>query len=710
MRLFIAEKPALAQVIAEALGDPRRKKGYIECGTDRVTWCIGHLLQLAPPESHNPRYAKWDALDLPLKLRPAKYVPIADTQDQFDVVCELISQANEIVHAGDVDDEGQLLVDEVLSFVENKRPVMRILISDLNKNAAVKALANLKDNREFFGLSEKARARSIGDQLYGFNMTRAYTIAGQARGVRGVLSVGRVQTTILGLVVARYLANKNHASAGFFKAVGKLEFGGKDVSASLQVPEGAPVDEKGRIIDEAYITSLSDACRGQQARVSAFEVEPKQSLPPLPFALLDLQAHMSQEHGISSDKTLAITQSLRENHKAITYNRSDCSYLSSEQFAEAPITLDLLAQTFPGMSTVFAEVESERMSRAFNDSNVSAHTAIIPTPVRLDLEKLSAEEVLVYTAIVNQYVAQFMPEKTYLSAKVTFDVMGNSFVARSKKTTAAGWSALLSEERKSEDDGESSEAESPFEILSAMAVGQTGACSSVVVSKEKTKPPALYTEASLLKDLRQVAKYVTDPHIKKLLQDRDEGKKDERGGIGTPATRAAMLAKLQERGYCAVEAKKFVPTKLGLAFCAALPEIATKPDMTALWHEQQQRIERGELTVDAFLDELERFIAGQISMVDLGNVEGSPQVSAQCPMCGGAMRTSAKTVGCSNCEFRLWQEMAGKTLTIEQINILLTKGRTGVLKGFKSGKTGKLFDASLRLDATGQVQMEYKRA
>jgi DNA topoisomerase-3 len=327
---------------------------------------------------------------------------------------------------------------------------------------------------------------------------------------------------------------------------------------------------------------------------------------------------------------------------------------------------------------------------------------------------MSPEEMLVYTAIVNQYVAQFLPEKSYLSVKAVFETGGHEFVARSTKVTAAGWSALLSDRSEGdgpEDEGDVAEdAESPFDTLSALGAGEQGQCESVDVSKKKTKPLPLYTERTLLLDLRQVAKYVTDPRIKALLLERDEGKKGERGGIGTPATRSAMLKTLKDRGYCVIESKKFIPTKLGLSFYKVLPRIATSPDMTALWHEQQQKIESGEMSVDAFLDELEVFIQDQINSIDLGDLQGAPQVNGNCPMCGSGLRTSAKAVGCRECDWRIWKELAGKTLTEAQIEILLSKGRTGVLKGFVSKKSGRSFDAVLQLNPEGKVLMEAKRA
>jgi len=713
MRVFIAEKPALGKVIAEALGNGRSKGGYIECGSDIVTWCIGHLLTLAGPEVHNPAYAKWNAEDLPLKLRPEKYLPIPATKDQLAVVGEWIGKATEIVHAGDVDDEGQLLVDEVLLYYGNRSPVKRILISDMNANAARKALDNLRDNSEFYGLSQKALARSIGDQLYGFNMTRAYTLAAQAKGVKGVLSVGRVQTVIIGLIVNRYLANRSHAAAFFYNLAANLVFAGNGIGARLVVPDGAPVNDKGRIIDESFAEAVATACRQSLAVVTSVNIPEKQTPAPLPFSLLDLQVHMSKEHGIDAEKTLAITQALREKHKAITYNRSDCSYLTDEQFAEAPEILAVLAQALPELSGVFSDVDSERKSRAFNDSKVSAHTAIIPTASKFDTSQLTADEQKVYLAIVKRYLAQFLPEKRHLAAEVCFDVAGKTFIARSNKVTAPGWTVLVSDDIEVDEEADDDDqVESRFDVLAALKPADSGLCDGVNVAKKKTRPLPLYTEATLLKDLQRVAKYVKDPRIKQLLLDRDQGKAaGENGGIGTPATRASMLAKLQDRKFYTVEKKKLVPTPLGLEFVAALPEIATSPDMTALWHEQQQKIEQGELTVDAFLDELELFIADQVKNVDVGNIQiqaAQPafQVNAKCPMCGGELAITPRVIGCRGCAFKLYPEISKKTLTSGQIETLLTKGKTGVLKGFKSG-AGKPFDAALRLDAEGKVKIVF---
>ncbi|MCY1271817.1 DNA topoisomerase 3 [compost metagenome] len=733
MRLFIAEKPALGAVIAEALGGGVRKSGYIDCGRDMVTWCIGHLLELAPPEVHNPEYAKWKAEDLPLKIRPVKYQPIARTAEQLDVVGELIAQASEIVHAGDPDEEGQLLVDEVLEYFENRSPVKRVLINDLNTKAAQKALGELRDNSEFFGLSQRGKARSVADQLYGFNLTRAYSLAASAKGMRGVLSVGRVQTPILGLIVNRYLANKNHKDAFYHSLTASMAMGGEPVRTRLDLkalaktpPAGvdpAPsLDDKGRIHDEAFALSIIEACTGREARVVSAAVVEKQKAAPLPFALLDLQGMASDELGLSAQTTLEITQELREKYKAITYNRSDCGYISTEQFRQAPETVALLTQAFAGSPAVgwFAQVDTDRKSRAVDDSKVSAHTAIIPTPTQVDLGQMSKNERAVYELIVRQYLIQFLPPKRFDSATVAFDVAGYRFNSAATKLRDAGWSSLVKDSTPDvegdagADDDQGSDA-APiglFERLQALIESQAGKCQKVEAERKKTKPLPLYTEKTLLEDLRRVAKYIRDPALRALLVDRDDGKQQEHGGIGTPATRAAMLETLQKRNFYTVESKKLVPTPLGISFIQLLPAIATTPDMTALWHEQQKKIEAGELSVDAFLDELEGFIARQVANVELGDIQFQREGTAaaltlKCPGCAGELVRTPKVVACRRCNFRLYPVVAEKTLTDGQIEQLLAKGKTGVIRGFK-GKSGSAFEAHLVLDkATGKVTFEF---
>lgn len=738
MRLFIAEKKGLGEVIALALGNGINKGGYIECGNDDVvTWGSGHLLELVAPESHNPAYAKWNQADLPLKLRPHRYQPIERTAGQFKTVVSLIEKASEIVHAGDPDAEGQLLIDEILTYTGTKKPVKRVLINDLNTEKARQALTRLRDNSEFYGLSQRALARSVGDQLFGFNMTRGYTLAARKNGGKDVLSVGRVQTPILGLIVHRYEAFKNHDAAFYYAVSGGFTINGFDLThcdggeipARFSVPDDAPTDDKNRITDKHYADNIVSTTQYQPATVTQAQTEPKSSPAPLPFSLLDLQVHMSREHGLTAEKTLAVTQSLRDNFKAISYNRSDCRYLNNEQFNDAPKTLEAVSAALSGAfpPEILSTLDSSRKGRAFNEGKVGAHTGIIPTGTSPDTAKMNADERAVYTAIATQYLVQFLPDKTYLAASVSFCAAGNTFTASARKTTDMGWTALLQENG---NDAESSDGESEpgkengdslFSVLTALSVNDAGTCKTVTVKPEKTKPLPLYTEATLLRDLQRVAKYVKDPRIKALLVSRDKDTEGENGGIGTPATRAEMLKTLLNRKFYTVEKKKLIPTELGISFIHALPAIATEPDMTALWHEQQQQIEKGELTCDAFLDELEIFIGEQLKNVDVSAVSVSnsdkekdtsgqlERLKTPCPGCNADVIVTPKVYRCAKCDFKIWATVAGKSLTKGQIETIISKGKSAEIKGFTSTKTGKTFSAFLVLEdkKTGKIKFEF---
>ncbi|EEW8775904.1 DNA topoisomerase 3 [Escherichia coli] len=713
MKLFIAEKPAVANDIVKALGGNfTRHDGWFESDNAIVTNCFGHIIESQPPENYNPDYKAWKVETLPLRLYPVKYQPVESAAKQVNTILELIRRGDvtEIVHAGDPDEEGQLLVDEVLEYAGNTKPVKRVLINDNTLPAVKKALANLKDNRDFRGLYLKALARSVADAVYGFSMTRAYTIPAQARGYKGTLSVGRVQTPILGLIVNRTRANQNHKSSFYYTMTGVFQRGTDVIMANWKPGEFAPLTDR-KLLDKAWANGTAASLTGKPATVEAAATDDKKTAAPLPFNLVRLQQYMNKKFKLTAQKTLDITQQLREKYKAITYNRSDCSYLSDEQFSEAPQVIDAL-------KSVFAQpmnVDTTRKSKAFDSAKVTAHTAIIPTANVPDINALTPDERNVYLAIAQHYLVQFMPEKLYKEVSVAIQCGDESFYARARKTTDSGFEAFLGTETTNED--ESDNDDSAFEQLCKIRTGETLTTKEVVVNEKKTTPPPLFTEASLLAALVRVADFVTDPVIKKLLKDKDKDKKDEHGGIGTPATRAAMLEALKKRNYITLEKGKLIPTDTGYALIDALPGIAVNPDMTALWAEKQTAIENGELTVEEFINELYDELTGMISDVDLGEMKieaaapagQSQRLNAPCPSCGKQIAIRPKGYFCTGCEFKIWKNFSGKALSDKQVETLLTKGITGELKGFVSSRTNKEFSAKVKLidKATGKLGFEF---
>ncbi|HGC3946887.1 TPA: DNA topoisomerase 3 [Escherichia coli] len=713
MRLFIAEKPAVANDIVKSLGGNfTRHDGWFESDNAIVTNCFGHIIESQPPENYNPEYKVWKVETLPLRLYPVKYQPVERASKQLKTIIELINRADvtEIVHAGDPDDEGQLLVDEVLEYASNTKPVKRALINDNTLPAVKKALANLKDNRDFKGLYLKALARSVADEIYGFSMTRAYTIPAQDKGYKGVLSVGRVQTPVLGLIVNRTRANKNHKSSVFYTMTGYFQRGADVIRANWKPGEFAPLTDR-KLLDKAWANGTAASLTGKPATVEAAATDDKKTAAPLPFNLVRLQQYMNRKFKMTAQKTLDITQQLREKYKAITYNRSDCSYLSEEQFGEAPQIIDALKAAFPQQ----LDIDSARKSKAFNSAKITAHTAIIPTVSVPDINSLSTDERNVYLAIAQHYLVQFMPEKTYQEVSVAIQCGDESFYARARKTIDSGFEAFLGAEATDED--ESDNDDSAFEQLCKIRTGETLTTKEVTVNEKKTTPPPLFTEDTLLKALVRIADFVTDPTIKKILKEKDKGKEGEYGGIGTPATRGTILETLKKRNYITVEKGRLIPTDTGYALIDALPDIAVNPDMTALWAEKQAAIENGDLTVEQFINELYGELTGMITDVDLGEMKieaaapagQSQRLNAPCPSCGKQIAIRPKGYFCTGCEFKIWKNFSGKELSDKQVETLLTKGITGELKGFVSSRTNKEFSAKVKLldKATGKLGFEF---
>lgn len=417
-----------------------------------------------------------------------------------------------------------------------------------------------------------ALARAVCDQRYGFNLTRCYSTLAQRKGYDGVLSVGRVQTPILGLVVARDRAHEAHEKQGYHTIKALIDMqNGMSVSAEYLPSEDDPVDDKSRIIDAVFARKIVNDVQDKSATILCVETTERKNAPPLPYNLLALQADAAGLWNYKPKKVLEITQRLRDQHKAITYNRSDCRYLNNDRHAEAPELLQALK------------------SKAFNSKKVTAHHAIIPTMNVPDLNKLGQDEKRIYELIAKLYIAQFYPPAEFMATKLELEIANHKFKAEGRLNSSPGWRVLNDQDLK---DFENAEKQPELHKLQQSDSGTVETAESV---KGFTKPPARYSMKTLLKDLTAISKYVTNPEIKKLLLDKDSDKQDESGGIGTPATRDSHIDTLFHRSFLAEKGKHIISTDIGRSFHDALPDFAVKPDMTALWHEKQKKIEAGEL-------------------------------------------------------------------------------------------------------------------
>lgn len=637
MRLFIAEKPVVAAAIAEAIGNSKRYDGYFRCDSgDCITWCYGHMLALWDPEDYDPKYKNWTFEDLPIANIPWRKKPIADKKEQIGVIRDLLAKATEVVHAGDTDDEGQLLVDELLDFLNCRLPVKRVLINDNNVRVVRKALDNMRDNTEFAPLSNSAEARSVADQLYGYNMTRAYTIKAAEQGYQGVLSVGRVQTPLLGLVVRRDRENQAHVKTYFYHVYGSFIFDSLAFDARY-VPDRDrdPVDDKGRLAIPEAAQEIASVVQGQAAKILAAKTVAKTQSAPLPYNLLKLQADCARKFGMKPDKVKEITQNLRDKYKLITYNRSDNQYLSDEQHADAPLVLSAISQVAPVLANAVKAADPKIKGRVFNSAKVTAHHAIIPTEAVADFASLSDDEQKVYLLLARAYIAQFWPEHEYNQTDVEIEVVGKKFACRSNVTTKTGWKALYRN-----DVGNEETATDPEDLtidLHSLQPGNTGRCDAARDERLETKPRPLYTIATLLLDLTRVAKYIQNQKLRELLIEKDKGKEGENGGIGTPATRDEIIKNLFDKGLLAEKDGKVISTEIGQQLYDALPDQAKYPDMTALWHEQQLHIQAGKLDLSRFVQGMVEYISGEVERVGRDGITLNIKKHT-CPECGKPLR------------------------------------------------------------------------
>lgn len=619
MKLYIAEKPSLGRAIADALPKPHKKQqGYIEVGNgDVVTWCIGHILESVEPDRYDEKYKKWHLDHLPIIPDKWQLKPKFKTKSQLNVIRKLVGQCHQIIHAGDPDREGQLLVDEVIDYLnvtqQKRKNMQRLLISDLNISAVKRALKQLKPNSDFIPLSVSALARSRADWLYGINLTRAYTIQGGKVGYQGVLSVGRVQTPILGLVASRDKQIKEFTSKPFYEVNAHIATKTNEQFIAKWQPSEACqpyMDDEGRVLVKSLAENVIERITSQPATVTELKQEQKKQRPPLPYNLSTLQIDAAKQFSMNAKLVLDVCQSLYEKHKLITYPRSDCRYLPLEHHQQASAILAMLSNAKIAYSEVATKANSRLKSLAFNNGKVSAHHAIVPTGRSPEKITLNSFEKNIYGLIIRQYIAQFYENYLYQHTKASLTIAGGLFTTSANVPQQLGWKVLFTrqdknQDNKSRDKSNHQDADNQL-TLPKVKQGDVLHCFQGELLNKETQPPKAFTDATLLSAMTGINRFVTDKHLKAILKDTD--------GLGTEATRAGIIDLLFKRGFLQRQGKQIHATDVGIGLINALPIQCTTPDMTARWEATLNRIAEQQANYQNFMQPLESALKELISI------------------------------------------------------------------------------------------------
>lgn len=638
MRVFIAEKPSVAKAISDSLGIKKRNDGYYECQDGSiVTNCFGHLLERAEPDAYlsddvpvNEKTGKklWRRQDLPIIPEKWKKIVSSDKKKQIKIIKSLLDKASEVVNAGDPDREGQLLVDEVISYCGYKGNVTRYWQSAMDEISVKRALSDIKNNSVYYKWGLSAEGRGRADWLVGMNYSRQLTLKNKS----GLISVGRVQTPVLKIVVDRDLAIENFKSKDFynldatFKNESNFTYKGR-----LSIPDDY-LDAEGQLTDNLKAKELLEKIKDQKGTIKDFKKEKKKTLSKLLYTLADLQVECSRLYGFSAKKTLEIAQKLYEEHKLTTYPRSSCEYLPLAQIGDVKNILGFLKQALPQYSEQLKLATNIEGNRVFNDKKVaeSAHTGIAPTPKKVtasEINALDSDCKNVYMLIVKRYISCFMPPYEYNEFTIATNVNSLIFKTTIKQTLSLGFKAL------DKDDNEQKSDEQFADHVPELRIDSSSDVIKSELISGKTTPPKYFTEGTLVQAMRNVAKYIDDAEEKKILKETD--------GLGTEATRAQIIETLKKHGYLMIGTAgkvkgKIVSTSSGREILKVIPKKLQSPALTAKEEQLLMQIQNGELSLNDFILKKSQEIKNTMSDIDNDSttVNASNNDFPKCPKCG----------------------------------------------------------------------------
>jgi DNA topoisomerase-3 len=694
VRVVVTEKPSVARDIARVLGVKTAKTGYYEGNDYQISWALGHLVEMLQPDAYGTQYKAWRMATLPIIPEEFQYGLIQNdgAKTQYHVIEQLLKQPNieSVICATDAGREGELIFRLIYETAGCQYPIQRLWISSQTEAAIRQGFAQLKSGDAYAALYDSALSRAQADWLVGINATRAFTIK-YAKG-QGVMSVGRVQTPVLKMIVDRFRANQAFESQSFY-----------EVFITAQVEQGSFkakwADAKtDRLTTSAAAETIAAAVKADpQGRIANLTKKTKQEQVPLLYDLTELQREANRKFKFSADHTLQLAQALYERHKVLSYPRTSSRYLSQDVAKTIPSLLAGIPDAYQESLTYIREHSRSLADRLIDDSKISDHHAIIPTEKPAVLAQLSSEEASIYDLVIRRFLAAFYPVCVKHQTDVTVLVAAHSFKATGMVVHDLGWRALYPE----------LDSMDKAIVLPRIETNESVLAKTPTVKVGKTKAPPLHTESSILGLMETAGNDSDDESVREALK---------QCGLGTPATRAQILEKLIHVQYIQRQKNKLIPTDKGEYIIDRLGDhVLTSPELTGQWEKRLNDMAASQYLRKDYMEEIEAFTQDIIdSVVAMPADDQKPEgeVFGPCPVtdCGGHIVETPKAYSCSKwketgCSAVIWKVMSEKEIKKTQVKQLLKDGKTSVIKGFKS-KTGDTFDASLTL-VDGRVQLVY---
>ena len=697
--LIIAEKPSVAQDIARALGGFAKQGEYFESDDYVLSSAIGHLLELTVPEEYEVKRGKWSFAHLPVIPPHFTLNPIEKTEDRLKLLARLIKRKDVggLINACDAGREGELIFRYLVQHAKTDKPIRRLWLQSMTQSAIREGFAQLRSDKEMRPLADAARCRSEADWLIGINGTRAMTAFNSQEGGFHKTPVGRVQTPTLAILVEREERIRAFRPRDYWEV--EAEF-----AAVAGTYRGRWFDEKfaksddehakaERLWDVKNAEALRKKCLGKHGTVEE-ESKPTTQLSPLLFDLTSLQREANGRFGFSAKTTLALAQALYERHKALTYPRTDSRYLPEDYIGTVKETLKSFSETpyaaFAGQ--ILKGGWAHPNKRIFNNAKVSDHFAIIPTGTAP--KHLSEAEQKLYDLVTRRFLAIFFPAAEYnVTTRIT-RVEDEAFKSEGKVLVTPGWLAIYGKEAQGEDETPSLVPIKPKERVWA---------NDVEVKANQTKPPARFTEATLLTAMEGAGKLVDEEELREAMSAR---------GLGTPATRAATIEGLIQEEYVHRNGRELQPTAKAFSLMVALSTLGIdelhSPELTGHWEYKLKQMEQGALERDEFMDHIVEQTREMVDRIKHGEIpeEVFSTLTTPCPKCGGVMQENYKKFQCKKCDYALWKVVAGRQYEPEEVDELLAKGVVGPLQGFRS-KMGRPFAAMIRLNADRQPEFDF---